>query len=252
MSLSPVVQSLEAWLNTNDIFTTTTLLHYWSGFVTTVQLVFLSLLLGLCIALPLGLMRVSSNPWVNRPVWCFTYLFRGTPLLIQLYMIYYGVTLIPGIQHSLFWPVVKEAFYPCLLAFTLNTAAYTTEIFRGAIDAMPKGEIEAAKAYGMSYPLRLRRIILPSAFRRALPAYSNEVILMLHASAISSVVTIVDLTGAARDIYSRFYAPFDAFIFVAGIYLIITFSLIFTFRKLENRVMAHLQPISDQATPHSS
>ncbi len=246
MSTPSLLTSLQAWLDTNDIFTTSTLIHYWGGFVTTLQLVFLSLLIGLCIALPLGLMRTAKNPWINRPVWCFTYLFRGTPLLIQLYIIYYGVTLIPGIQESMFWGLVREAFYPCLLAFTLNTAAYTTEIFRGAIDAMPKGEIEAAKAYGMSYPLMLKRIILPSAFRRALPAYSNEIILMLHASAIASVVTIVDLTGAARDIYARFYAPFDAFLFVAAIYLMITFSLIFIFRKLENKVMAHLQPISDQ------
>ncbi len=213
--------------------------------MTTIQLVFLSLLIGLFIALPLGLMRTSTNPWINRPVWCFTYLFSGTPLLIQLYMIYYGVTLIPGIQESIFWGLVREAFYPCLLAFTLNTAAYTAEIFRGAIATMPKGELEAAYAYGMSYPLMLRRIILHRALRRGLPAYTYEVILMLHASAIASVVTIVDLTGAARDIYARFYAPFDAFLFVAAIYLLITFGLIFVFRKIENKVMAHMQPISD-------
>ena len=126
--------------------------------------------------------------------------------------------------------MLKEAFYPALIAFTLNTAAYTTEIFRGAIKATSKGEIEAARAYGMSQNLMMRRIILPSAFRRALPAYGNEVIFMLHASAIASVVTLMDLTGAARFVYARFYAPFDAFLFVAAIYLCLTFAILYFFR----------------------
>ncbi len=233
---------LADWLNQNDIFTATTILHYWDGLVTTVQLVFLSLLLGLVVAVPLAVLRTSRNRWVSSPVWIYTYLFRGTPLLIQLYVIYYGVAQIPGIQDTFWWLVFKEPFYPALLAFTLNTAAYTTEIIRGAIVATPAGEIEAAKAYGMSWFMRLRRIVLPSAARRAVQAYSNEVIFMLHASAIASVVTIVDLTGAARDIYSRFYAPFDAFIAVALIYMALTFTLVFVFRKLEQRLLRHLKP----------
>jgi arginine/ornithine transport system permease protein len=126
----------------------------------------------------------------------------------------------------------------------LNTAAYTTEIIRGAITATPFGEIEAAKAYGMSWLMRMRRIVIPSAFRRAMQAYSNEVIFMLHASAIASVVTIVDLTGAARNIYSRFYAPFDAFIAVALIYMVLTFTIVFVFRMLEKRMLKHLEPAS--------
>ena len=233
---------LADWLNQNEIFTATTMLHYWDGLVTTVQLVFLSLVLGLVVAIPLAVLRTSRNRLVSAPVWIYTYLFRGTPLLIQLYVIYYGVAQIPGIQDTFWWEVFKEPFYPALLAFTLNTAAYTTEIIRGAIVATPAGEIEAAKAYGMSWFLRLRRIILPSAARRAVQAYSNEVIFMLHASAIASVVTIVDLTGAARDIYSRFYAPFDAFIAVALIYMALTFTLVFVFRKLEQRLLRHLKP----------
>ncbi|MDX1634021.1 MAG: ABC transporter permease [Marinobacter sp.] len=233
---------LADWLNQNEIFTATTTLHYWDGLVTTVQLVFLSLVLGLVVAVPLAVLRTSRNRWVSSPVWVYTYLFRGTPLLIQLYVIYYGVAQIPGIQETFWWEIFKEPFYPALLAFTLNTAAYTTEIIRGAIVATPAGEIEAAKAYGMSWFLRMRRIILPSAARRAVQAYSNEVIFMLHASAIASVVTIVDLTGAARDIYSRFYAPFDAFIAVALIYMALTFALVFVFRKLEQRLLRHLKP----------
>ena len=233
---------ISQWLNQNDIFTVITLMEYWSGLVTTVQLVFLSLLIGLVIALPLAILRTVRNPFVSGPIWVYTYLFRGTPLLIQLYIIYYGVAQIPGIQETFWWTVFREPFYPALLAFTLNTAAYTTEIVRGAIIATPMGEIEAAKAYGMSWMLRMRRLILPNAARRAVQAYSNEVIFMLHASAIASVVTMVDLTGAARNIYARTYAPFDAFIFVALIYLMLTFILVFVFRKLENHLLRHQRP----------
>lgn len=230
------------WLNQNDVFTATTMLHYWDGLVTTVQLVFLSLIIGLVLSIPLALMRTVRNPFINGPVWFYTYLFRGTPLLIQLYIIYYGVAQIEGIQETFWWEIFKQPFYPALLAFVLNTTAYTTEIIRGAIMATPYGEIEAAKAYGMSWLMRVRRIVLPSAARRALQAYSNEVIFMLHASAIASVVTIVDLTGAARNIYSRFYAPFDAFIMVALIYMALTFTIVFIFRRLEKRMLRHLKP----------
>lgn len=225
-----------------DILTPATLMQYWDGMVTTVQLVFLSLVIGLIVAVPLAILRTSRNPLVSGPVWIYTYLFRGTPLLIQLYIIYYGVAQIPGIQESFWWHIFREPFYPALLAFTLNTAAYTTEIIRGAIVATPAGEIEAAKAYGMDWGLRMRRIVLPSAARRAVQAYSNEVIFMLHASAIASVVTLVDLTGAARNVYSQFYAPFQAFIFVALLYMALTFMLVFAFRKLENHLLKHQKP----------
>jgi len=235
---------ISQWLNQNDIFTVMTLLEYWNGLVNTVHLVFLSLLIGLVIALPLAILRTVRNPFVSGPIWVFTYLFRGTPLLIQLYIIYYGIAQIPGIQETFWWLIFREPFYPALLAFTLNTAAYTTEIIRGAIIATPVGEIEAAKAYGMSWMLRMRRIILPNAARRAVQAYSNEVIFMLHASAIASVVTLMDLTGAARNIYARTYAPFDAFIFVALIYLMLTFILVFVFRKLENHLLRHQRPVN--------
>ncbi|TGN40503.1 ABC transporter permease [Marinobacter confluentis] len=235
---------LNELLSGNEIFVGSTIMEYWGGLVTTVQLVFLSLILGLILAVPLAIMRTSRNPLINGPIWLFTYVFRGTPLLIQLYIIYYGIAQIHGIQQTFWWDIFREAFYPALLAFTLNTAAYTTEIIRGAIIATPHGEIEAAKAYGMSWALRMRRIILPSAARRAVQAYSNEVIFMLHSSAIASVVTLVDLTGAARNIYSRFYAPFDAFIFVALIYMALTFLLVFAFRKLENYLLRHQRPVN--------
>ncbi|GAB3680420.1 ABC transporter permease [Salinisphaera aquimarina] len=232
------------WLTGNDIFTPATLAQYWDGLVSTVQLVFVSLVIGLIVAVPLAIMRGSKRVWVNGPVWFFTYVFRGTPLLIQLYLAYYGFAFVPGIQDTWLWFFIEDPLYPALFAFTLNTAAYTTEIFHGAIRATPRGELEAARAYGMSTAQTYRRIVLPSAFRRALPAYGNEVIFMLHASAIASAVTIMDLTGAAYFVYSRFYTPFPAFIFVALIYMALSFAIQGTFRLLEKRLLRHLKTAS--------
>ncbi|MDZ7851213.1 MAG: ABC transporter permease [Halomonas sp.] len=242
------MEALMNWLDTqladNSIFTLQTLGFYGEGLVTTVQLVFLSLIIGLVMAVPLAIGRGSKHRWVSLPIFLYCYVFRGTPLLVQLYLIYYGVVFVDGIQETWLWVILEKPFVPALIAFTLNTAAYTTEIFRGAIKSTARGEIEAARAYGMSRGLMLRRIVLPSAFRRALPAYGNEVIFMLHASAIASVVTIMDLTGAARFVYARYYAPFDAFLFVAAIYLCLTFAILYLFRYLERRLLAHLKPAS--------
>ncbi|WP_163574175.1 ABC transporter permease [Halomonas faecis] len=240
--MEALLERLEGLLADNSIFTLQTLSYYGEGLVTTVQLVFLSLVIGLVAAVPLAIGRGSQRSWVKWPIFAYTYVFRGTPLLVQLYLIYYGVVFVEGIQETWLWAILEKPFVPALIAFTLNTAAYTTEIFHGAIKATPRGEIEAARAYGMSRRLMMRRIVLPSAFRRALPAYGNEVIFMLHASAIASVVTIMDLTGAARFVYARYYAPFDAFLFVAAIYLCVTFAILFFFRWLEKRLLAHLKP----------
>jgi arginine/ornithine transport system permease protein len=216
---------------------------YLEGLVTTVQLVFWALAIGLALAVPLAILRRSSNPLVNGPVWAFTYFFRGTPLLVQMFLLYYGLGQMQFmIELSQALPFLKSAYWYALVAFTLNTCAYTTEIIRGAIAGTPYGEIEAARACGMSKGQTYRRVILPSAFRRALPAYSNEVIFMLHGSAIASVITIIDLTGAARIIASRYYNPFEAFIAVGVLYFCITFALVGGFKLLEQHWFAHLRP----------
>ncbi|WP_348762424.1 ABC transporter permease subunit [uncultured Salinisphaera sp.] len=230
------------FLSDNAIFTPSTLAQYWQGLVRTVQLVFISLVIGLCLAVPMALGRASGRAWLNAPIWLFTYVFRGTPLLIQLYVAYYGFAFIDGIQDTRLAFFINDPVYPALLAFTLNTAAYTAEIFVGAIRATSRGELEAARAYGMSPITAYRRIVLPSAFRRALPAYGNEVIFMLHASAIASAVTITDLTGAAYYVYARFYSPFPAFIFVAVVYMLLSFALQGGFKLLEARMLRHLKP----------
>ncbi|RRJ83922.1 ABC transporter permease [Aestuariirhabdus litorea] len=217
---------------------------YLEGAWTTIQLVFLALLLGLFIAVPLAVLRNNRNPLIWGPIWVYTYFFRGTPMLVQVFLVYYGFGQFEAMRESFLWPFFKEAYWCALFAFTLNTAAYTTEIFRGAIANTPYGEIEAARAYGMSRGQQIRRIILPSALRRALPAYSNEVVFMLHGSAIAGIVTIVDLTGAARLINAKYYSPFEAFIAAGLFYMAITFTIVFIFRQLEKRYHAHLRPRS--------
>jgi arginine/ornithine transport system permease protein len=225
----------------------TSLPDFASGLWLTLQLVSLSLLVGLLCAIPLAVLRVSRRPWLSRSVWLYTYFFRGTPMLVQLLVVYYGFSQFEWLQAeweagSTFWRLFREPFFCALFAFTLNTCAYTVEIIAGSMRAIPMGEIEAAHAMGMSGFTTLRRIVLPSALRRAIPAYSNEVIFMLQGSSIASAVTLIDITGAARDVYARHFAPFEAFLFAGLIYFILTFMLVGIFRLTEKRFLAHLMP----------
>ncbi|NOI00108.1 ABC transporter permease [Vibrio kanaloae] len=213
---------------------------YLSGLWTTAWMVCLALIIGLFVAIPLAISRNSPNMLINVPAWSFIYFFRGTPLLVQLYLIYYGMDQFFPVKDTL-W---ENAWFCALVAFILNTSAYTAEIIRGAINGLPKGEVEAAKAYGMSTAKTYRRIILPSALRRALPAYSNEVIFMLHGSAVAGIVTIMDLTGAARLVNSRYYAPFESFLTAGLFYMALTFIIIAIFKFAEKRFLAYLRPLS--------
>ncbi|XAW90311.1 ABC transporter permease [Vibrio sp. CDRSL-10 TSBA] len=213
---------------------------YFSGLWTTVWLVGLSLIIGLSIAIPLAIARNSRNYLFNAPAWAYIYFFRGTPLLVQLYLIYYGMDQFFPVKDTL-W---ENAWFCALVSFVFNTSAYTAEIIRGAINGLPKGEVEAAKAYGMGTWKIYRRIILPSALRRALPAYSNEVIFMVHGSAVAGIVTIMDLTGAARLVNSRYYAPFESFLTAGLFYMCLTFIIIWCFKKAEKRFLAYLRPLS--------
>ncbi|EKF9637507.1 ABC transporter permease [Vibrio cholerae] len=213
---------------------------YLSGLWTTVWLVSLSLVIGLLCAIPLAIARNSKQKWFSLPAWGYIYFLRGTPLLVQLYLIYYGMDQWFPVKDTL-W---EHAWFCALVAFILNTSAYTAEIIRGAINGLPKGEVEAAKAYGMSRFQTYQRIILPSALRRSLPAYSNEVIFMLHSSAVAGIVTIMDLTGAARLVNSRYYAPFEAFLSAGLFYMALTFIILWCFKQAEQRFLAYLKPRS--------
>jgi arginine/ornithine transport system permease protein len=203
-------------------------------------LLVLSVLTGWVCALPLAVARVSARRWVRLPVWFFTYVFRGTPLLVQLFVIYYGLAQFEWVRHSALWSLLREAWFCAWLAFSLNTMAYSIEIFAGALRATPGGEVEAARAYGMSGWALYRRILLPSALRRALPQYSNEVVGMMHATAIASTVTLVDVTRVARDVYANHLLPAEAFGTAAVIYFVLTFTLVGGFKLLEKRFLRHL------------
>jgi len=202
-----------------------------TGLVVTLWLTVVSLALGFILALPFSILRVSKTRWLSVPVRVYTYVFRGTPLYVQLLLIYTGIYSLDAVRDT---PVLntffRDAMNCTILAFTLNTAAYTSEIFAGAIKATNYGEIEAGRACGMSNYALYRRIILPSALRRALPAYSNEVILMLHATTLAATATVPDILKVARNASSDYYLPFVAYGISAIPYLCISFTLLWFFR----------------------
>jgi arginine/ornithine transport system permease protein len=215
---------------------------YAHGAWVTIELTLAALAIGLLFALPLSILRGAHSRWAWGPVWAFTYVIRGTPLLVQLFLLYYGLAQFEAVRASWLWPWLSSAWFCAIAAFAISTCAYTTEILHGAMKAVPAGEIEAAQALGMSRWTLLRRIVLPSAFRRSLPAYGNEVVLMLHATSLASVVTIADLTSAAREVNSTYYLPFEAFITAALFYLVLNFVLVAAFRAAEKHWLAPLRP----------
>ena len=214
-----------------------------SGVAMTLWLLVASIAIGGPRAVPLAVARVSRNPLLRLPVWFYTYVFRGTPLYIQLLILYTGIYSLQVVRDQ---PTLdaffREGINCTLLAFALNTCAYTTEILAGAIRATPYGEIEAGRAYGMSEFTLYRRIILPSALRRSLPFYSNEVILMLHSTTLAFTATVPDLLKVARDVNSATYSSFEAFGLAAVLYAVMVFTLVWLFRRCENRWLAFLQP----------
>ena len=234
-------------MNWEVIFSAESLAMFGEGIVTTLTLLFASVAIGAVLAVAFALALTSNNKVLAGIVGAYTFVVRGTPLLIQLYLIYYGLAQLDWIQARWndVWPWThfKEPFFCALLAFSLNTAGYTAEMLAGAIRETSAGEIEAAQAMGMSSNQAMWRIVLPSAMRRTLPAYSNEVVMMLHATSLASTVpAMLDVTAAASRIYSDYYLPFEAYIFAAAIYLTITFSLVGMFKLAERRFLAHLAP----------
>ena len=168
----------------------------------------------------------------------YVFLFRSTPLLVQIFLIYYGLGQFAAVRESFLWPLLKEAYWCAILALTLNTAAYTGEIMRGGIQAVPFGQIEAARALGMSRPLLYRRIVLPQALRTILPAYGNEMIQMVQATSLASAITLIELTGAARTIASRSFQPVEMFIIAGAIYLAMNFVIAQGVRWAERKTAA--------------
>ncbi|KHK60080.1 amino acid ABC transporter permease [Burkholderia sp. A9] len=214
-----------------------------TGVAITLWLLVVSIGLGFCLSIPLAVARVSKKKWLSSAVWLYTYVFRGTPLYVQLLLCYTGLYSLQFVRGTpLLDAFFRDGMHCTLLAFTLNTCAYTTEIFAGAIKATSYGEIEAARAYGMSTFTMYRRVILPSALRRSLPLYSNEVILMLHATTVAFTATVPDILKIARDVNSATYMSFHAFGIAALLYLVISFTLVWLFRQAERRWLAYLRP----------
>lgn len=222
--------------------------RFFYGVLLTLELTFLSLLLGGLLSIPLAIARAHKHPIFNGSIWFYTYFFRGTPLLVQTYLVYYGLSQFDWVRESFLWqPILAKAWWCALIAFTLNTAAYTTEFLRGAIETMPHGEYEAAKAAGMSQSTMMRRIVLPSAFRRALPAYSNEVIFMLHGSVVASTITLQDILGVGRWLNGRYYLAYEGFIAAMILYMILVFLIAKGFRFWEHHWLGHLRQRVDTA-----
>ncbi|MHA6196288.1 ABC transporter permease [Pseudomonas wadenswilerensis] len=214
-----------------------------SGLAMTLWLFVVTMVVGFFLSLPLALARVSRKPWLRWPVEFYTYLFRGTPLYIQLLICYTGLYGLEVVRdHELLDRFFRNALNCTLLAFVLNTCAYTVEIFAGAIRNIPHGEIEAAQAYGLhGWKLDLF-VILPAALRRSLPAYSNELILMLHATSLAFTATIADVLKVARDANAATFLTFQAFGIAALLYMLLSFALVGLFRLAERRWMRFLVP----------
>ncbi|AMW86410.1 Amino acid ABC transporter, permease protein [Pseudomonas yamanorum] len=227
-----------SWLSHFDLGLNWAVIIKWlprlaQGATLTLELVAIAVIAGLLLAIPLGIARSSRLWYVRTLPYCYIFFFRGTPLLVQLFLVYYGLAQFDAVRESFMWPYLRDPFWCATATMTLHTAAYIAEILRGAIQAIPPGEIEAARALGMSKPKALFYIILPRAARIGLPAYSNEVILMLKASALASTVTLLELTGMARTIIARTYLPVEIF-FAAGLfYLLMSYALVRFFKLLE-------------------
>ncbi len=195
------------------------------GFGITLKLLFVSGFLGLILAITLLLMRLSGKFYLDWPAQVYIYVFRGTPILVQIFIIYYGLPQFDTIRESIFWPILREPTGCAILALTLNTGAYVSEILRGGVLAVDRGLLEAASALGMSVRHKFIYITTPIATRIALPAYSNDVVSLLKSTALASTITITDMTGIARTIVSETYAPYEIFISLAIVYMICTFGI---------------------------
>ncbi len=213
-----------------------TLLQLLGGVPLLLKLAFLSIAAGAVFAVLLALMRLSGNRLLDFCARGYVFVFRGTPLLVQIFLIYYGLGQFPEIRESLLWPFLRQPYWCALLALTMNTAAYSSEIIRGGILSVQFGQIEAARACGMSRWLIFRRIIVPQGLRVALPGYGNEIVLMTRATALASVITLMEVTGIAFKIISETFRAIEVFICAGAIYLILNFAILRALALLERRL----------------
>ncbi|MDC1033010.1 ABC transporter permease subunit [Candidatus Pelagibacter sp.] len=201
----------------------------------TLKLLLTSLVIGLFIGLGFAILRLNKNIFINKFAYGYSYIFRGTPLLVQIFIIYYGLAQIEYLRSSFLWLIIKEPYWCAIIAFALNTGAYTSEILRSAFQTIKPGVIEAGKSLGISSKIIFYKIQIPIAIRQSLPAYGNEMILMLKGTSLASTVTLMDLTGVAKYIISTTFKPIEVFILAGSIYLFMTFCIHNLIKFLEKK-----------------
>ena len=206
-----------------------------SAAVITLKLLSVSLIIGLFVGLFFAILRLNKNIFINRFAYGYSYVFRGTPLLVQIFIIYFGLGQIEYLRSTVLWVILKEPYWCAIIAFALNTGAYTSEILRSAFQTIKPGIIEAGKSLGISNKVIFYKIQIPIAIRQSLPAYGNEIILMMKGTSLASTVTIMDLTGVAKYIISTTFKPIEVFIVAGGIYLFMTFIIHNVIKFLEKK-----------------
>lgn len=230
-------------------FLTETFMSLVSALPLTLELAATAILLGAALAMALALARLSGITVLDWLARLYVFLFRGTPLLVQIFLIYYGLSQFPAVRHSFLWPVLREPYWCAVLALMLNTAAYASEIIRGGLLSVPHGQVEAARACGMPRMMIFRRVTLPLAIRQALPGYGNEMIAMVKATSLASIITLMEITGVAAKIISESYRVIEVFVVAGALYLTINFVLTRLIAMLERRLNpAERRPLS-LATP---
>lgn len=218
------------------------LLTLLPGLPLTLRLAASAVALGLLLALPLALMRLSGLAPLDWAARGYLFVFRSTPLLVQIFIIYYGLGQFRGVRASALWPFLREPYWCAVLALTLNNAAYASEIIRGGLRAVPAAQVEAARACGMGDLLRFRRIVLPLAVRQALPAYGNEIILMVKATALASIITLLEITGLAGKLIAETYRAIEVLTVAGALYLAVNFAVTRAILAAEHRLTPHLRP----------
>lgn len=205
-----------------------------NGFVLTLTITLASFVVGQILALPLALALNSNSKASRLPASTYTFLVRGSPLLVQLFIVYYGLGQIEAVRQSFLWPMLRSPIYCAILAIGLNSAAYCAELLAGAIRQLPPGQWEAGRALGLRPGILMLKIILPQAYRSVLPAIGNELVLVMKGSTLASAVTVMEMTGAARVFVAKSYAPFETFLIAGAIYLLLgaVFGRIFRFIEL--------------------
>jgi len=206
-----------------------------SAAIVTLKLLSVALFFGLIIGLIFAILRLNRNPIINKFAYGYSYVFRGTPLLVQIFIIYFGLGQIEYFRSTFLWTVFKEPYWCAIIAFALNTGAYTSEILRSAFETIKPGIIEAGKSLGISSKIIFYKIQIPVAIRQSLPAYGNEIILMMKGTSLASTVTLMDITGVAKHIVSTTYKPLEVFLLAGSIYLFMTFLIHNLIKYLEKK-----------------